>query len=240
MTDKKEYKESIDNERLELLIEIDSIMDKPLIILAFIWLGIIIVDFTTGLTTQLLILNYAIWAIFILDFLIGLIIAPIKSDYLKSNWIIGLSVILPAFGILRLFRAARLLRFSRFIRSVNLLRLLASMRRGISALKNILKSHGLGYIITITIILIFTGAAGMAYFESPEAVNQSGNPNATGLASYWDALWWTVMIMTTMGSQYWPVTVEGRTLGILLALYAFIFFGYIAANIASNFIKPIK
>ena len=240
MTDKKEYKESIDNERLELLIEIDSIMDKPLIILAFIWLGIIIVDFTTGLTTQLLILNYAIWAIFILDFLIGLIIAPIKSDYLKSNWIIGLSVILPAFGILRLFRAARLLRFSRFIRSVNLLRLLASMRRGISALKNILKSHGLGYIITITIILIFTGAAGMAYFESPEAVNQSGHPNATGLASYWDALWWTVMIMTTMGSQYWPVTVEGRTLGFLLALYAFIFFGYIAANIASNFIKPIK
>jgi voltage-gated potassium channel len=44
------------------------------------------------------------------------------------------------------------------------------------------------------------------------------------------------MIMTTMGSEYWPRTPEGRILGWLLSLYAFAVFGYITAMIASFFV----
>ena len=44
------------------------------------------------------------------------------------------------------------------------------------------------------------------------------------------------MTMTTMGSDYFPRTLEGRVLGWLLALYAFTVFGYITATIASLFI----
>jgi hypothetical protein len=44
------------------------------------------------------------------------------------------------------------------------------------------------------------------------------------------------MIMTTMGSAYWPVTLAGRILCWLLALYAFAIFGYITATIASFFL----
>jgi len=82
------------------------------------------------------------------------------------------------------------------------------------------------------------GAAGMAVFESPAALaselGAAAEPGA-GLASYGDALWWTAMIMTTMGSEYWPSTPEGRILGWLLSLYAFAVFGYITAMIASFF-----
>jgi len=42
-----------------------------------------------------------------------------------------------------------------------------------------------------------------------------GGPYSCG-----EALWWTAMIMTTMGSQYWPQTIEGRMLCVFLALYA--------------------
>jgi voltage-gated potassium channel len=56
------------------------------------------------------------------------------------------------------------------------------------------------------------------------------------ISSYGEAVWWTAMIMTTMGSEYWPRTVEGRTLGWLLAVYAFAIFGYITATIASYFV----
>ena len=51
-----------------------------------------------------------------------------------------------------------------------------------------------------------------------------------GLRSYWDAVWWTAMIMTTIGSDYWPKTTEGRLLALLLSVYAFSIFGYITAG----------
>jgi voltage-gated potassium channel len=40
------------------------------------------------------------------------------------------------------------------------------------------------------------------------------------------------MIMTTMGSEYWPQTPEGRVLTVFLALYAFAVFGYVTATLA--------
>jgi voltage-gated potassium channel len=57
-----------------------------------------------------------------------------------------------------------------------------------------------------------------------------------GLHSYGEALWWTAMMMTTMGSQYWPRSPEGRVLCVLLALYAFAVFGYVTAMVATMLI----
>ena len=57
-----------------------------------------------------------------------------------------------------------------------------------------------------------------------------------GLANYGEALWWTAMIMTTLGSEYWPQTAEGRLLCYFLALYAFAVFGYVTATVAAFFI----
>ncbi len=44
------------------------------------------------------------------------------------------------------------------------------------------------------------------------------------------------MIMTTMGSEYWPRTAEGRVLCLILSLYAFAVFGYVTATLASFFV----
>ena len=63
---------------------------------------------------------------------------------------------------------------------------------------------------------------------------ENGAPG--GLNSYGEALWWTAMVMTTMGSQYWPQTVEGRLLCFFLALYAFAVFGYVTAAFATFFV----
>jgi voltage-gated potassium channel len=45
------------------------------------------------------------------------------------------------------------------------------------------------------------------------------------------------MMLTTMGSDYFPRTTEGRIIAWLLALYAFAIFGYITATVASLIIK---
>ena len=55
--------------------------------------------------------------------------------------------------------------------------------------------------------------------------------------SYPDALWWTGMLLTTMGSEFWPKSAEGRILCFLLALYGFAVFGYITASFASFFVE---
>jgi hypothetical protein len=49
-------------------------------------------------------------------------------------------------------------------------------------------------------------------------------------------LWWTAMVMTTLGSEYWPKSTEGRMLGFLLAVYAFPVWGYITASLATFFV----
>ena len=58
----------------------------------------------------------------------------------------------------------------------------------------------------------------------------------SGFSSYGDALWWTAMLLATMGSQFWPVMAEGRILCFLLAMYGFAVFGYITATFASYFV----
>ena len=45
------------------------------------------------------------------------------------------------------------------------------------------------------------------------------------------------MMITTVGSEYWPQTVERRILCLGLALYAFAVFGYLAATLSSFFIE---
>ncbi len=57
-----------------------------------------------------------------------------------------------------------------------------------------------------------------------------------GLNNYGAALWWTAMLMTTMGSEYWPQTPEGRVLCFILSLYAFAVFGYVTATLATFFV----
>jgi voltage-gated potassium channel len=84
------------------------------------------------------------------------------------------------------------------------------------------------------------GAAAMYSFERPESLRTHGLIDAaagnSGLNSYGESLWWTAMMMATMGTEYWPKTVEGRILCFFLALYAFAIFGYITATIASYFL----
>jgi voltage-gated potassium channel len=220
----------LEQERWELLRQIDAMTDKPMTVLSFIWLGLLILDFTLGLSRLLLITSYVIWALFVLDFIIEFTIAPRKLDYLRRRWLTALSLLLPAFRVLRVVRALGVLRAARAARSVSLLRLITSLNRGMRAVSTTLGRRGIGYVVVLTAIVTFAGAAGMYLFERSVAQGD------VGLDTYGEAVWWTAMIMTTLGSEYWPKTAEGRILGWLLSVYALAIFGYITATIASYFI----
>ncbi|MDQ1276464.1 MAG: voltage-gated potassium channel [Euryarchaeota archaeon] len=221
-------KERLNEERIDLLSQINEIFDFPLLILSIIWLALIVVEFVYGLSSTLQTASIVIWGIFIADFFIELYIAPKKKAYFKENWFVALSLFLPALRILKIFRGFRLFKLSSFIRSFNLARILSSFNRSIRTVRKAVKQRGLQYVLLLTTLVTFIGAAGMYNFERP------------GLSSYWDSFWWTAMIMTTIGSDYWPKTVEGRILTFLLSVYAFAIFGYITAALASLLVGKEK
>jgi len=197
-----------------------------MITLGFVWLLLLILELTHRVTPFLEELGTVIWIAFIAEFILKLIYAPHKKRYLKRNWVSGLSLFLPALRIFRIFRAIRILRLASTMRSLRLVRLVTSFNRGMKALSRTMGRHGIGYVGLLTALVTLVGAAGMYAFES-EA------PQDEGLANFGTALWWTSMIMTTMGTDYSPKTAEGRILCLLLAIYAFSVFGYVTATLAS-------
>ncbi len=204
-----------------------------MLLLSAIWSLLLIVEFTSGLSPWLQTLNDVIWAAFVGQFIVEFGAAPNKRVYLRRRWITAVSLALPALRLLRLVRVARLARVARTARGVRLARLLSTINRGMRALALGFKHRGLGYLIVVTLLIAMTGAAGMYRFE----LDAPGGP---GFPDYGTALWWTAMLLTTMGSDYWPRTPEGRLLCLLLAVYAFAVFGYVTAAIAAYFVDRDK
>lgn len=219
--------EALKNERYELLRRLEDSLETPMLVLAFVWLALLVGELIWGESLMFEVLGTIIWVIFILDFAVAFVLAPHKIAYLKNNWLTALSLLVPALRLFRFSRVFRLFRLARMGRSLRLLRVVSSLNRGMRALGASLSRRGFGYVLALTVLVTFTGAAGMYTFE---------NAAPDGLKNYGEALWWTTMVLTTMGSQYWPLTIEGRVLCVFLALYAFAVFGYVTATLATFFI----
>ena len=208
-------------ERWKILDQLDEWLRAPMLVLSLAWLIIVLVELTRGTTELLAFFGTTIWIIFIAEFALRFVLAPEKRPFLRKNWLTAIALIVPA---LRLFRALAVLRAARALRGLRLVRIVGTANRSMNALKATLRRRGFGYVLGLTLIVLGLGAAGMMSFE-PGAFD-----------SYGHALWWTGMLITSIGSDYWPVTVEGRLLSALLALYGLAVFGYIAATFASFFI----
>lgn len=230
MSDKNLVERSVlDSERWAVLEQLEDWLETPMLVLGFVWLGLLVIELTGNLSPALEFIGLGIWAMFILDFALRLMLAPDKSDYLKANWLTALALLVPALRVFRIFRVLRVLRAARAARGLRLFRVLTSLNRGMRALRHTMRRRGVGYVIVLTIVVILIGAAGMYAFEN-------NLPNGEGLKSYGESLWWTAMLLTSLGSGYWPQTPEGRVLCFLLALYGFAVFGYVTATIATFFI----
>jgi len=219
--------EVLEVERLELLSRVEDWLETPMVVLGFVWLALLIAEFVWGTSSLFETLGTLIWIVFILDFILKLTLAPRKRLYLRRNWLTLIALFVPALRVFRIARAVRVLRLARTARGLRLVRVVTSLNRGMRALSATMGRRGAGYVVVLTLIVTFAGAAGMYAFEQ----SVTG-----GLESYGSALWWTAMIMLTLGSEYWPQTAEGRILCILLSLYAFGIFGYVTAVLASFFV----
>jgi voltage-gated potassium channel len=216
--------------RWRLLVTIVAAVEPLMALLGLVWLLLLVIDFAGRRTGATALATNVIWGVFIADFVAEFTVAPRKWLYLKRHWIVALSLALPALGIARFIRITRVARAARSVRGVRLLRTLTSLNRAMASLRATLRRRGFGYVCALTVLVSLAGAAAMYAFEN-------GVNDPAGIHDFPTALWWTAMIMTTMGSAYWPQTAEGRVLCVLLALYAFTMFGYVTAALATVFLN---
>lgn len=219
--------QTLERQRNESLEQLEGWLEIPMIVLGFGWLALLVVEFTSGLSRFLEVAGRLIWLIFIIEFALRLTLAPRKIPFVRRNWLTVIALLIPALRVFRIFQAIRILRLARVARGVRLVRVVTSINRGMSALGAAMERRGLGYAVALTAIVTLAGAAGMYAFEKDVP---------GGLDSYGVALWWTAMLLTSIASEYWPKTGEGRLLCLLLSVYGFAVFGYMTASLASFFI----
>jgi voltage-gated potassium channel len=225
MSDVEREKEKRERrEQYWVLAEIEEWLETPMFVLSILWVVLLAVELAWEAHPWVLNTVTAIWVMFLVEFALKFVIAPNRLRFLKNNWLSVFALMIPALRVFRLARVVHLLRVGRAVRGLTLARVLTAFNRGLRSLKANMGKFAFGYVVALTMLVTLLGAAGIFAFER----QVDG-----GIQSFGDALWFTAMLMTTSGSDYWPKTAEGRILCFLLALYAFAIFGYVTATLAT-------
>ena len=126
-------------------------------LLGLLWLVLIIIDLTTGLSSLLQTISTGIWVLFVLDFGLKFTLAPQKIPFLWANVITLISLAIPALRFVRLARSLTLLRSVRAMRGVRLVRLIGSANRGLRSLSRSFGRRGFGYVLLTTLLVTLLG-----------------------------------------------------------------------------------
>jgi voltage-gated potassium channel len=212
-----------------ILLTLEKKLELPMLCLSFIWLCLLIAELVYGTNPVLHGLGTSIWIIFVLYLSMRLVTVADRRAFLKRNWLFVLAIlasVLRFFPFLQPFPAARALTATF---GMQVVWIFASADQGMRSIRRALGRRGAGYALALTLVVIFTGAAGMLFFER-------GSDDPRSLHTYAKALWWTAMQMTNIGSAYSPMTTGGRILCLGISVYAAAMFGYLTAILATMFI----
>lgn len=172
--------------------------------------------------------QFAIWAVFVIAFIVELAAAPSKREYLLNHWLVLLSLIFPLFRAFRVVRAVRFLRAHRALRALTLGRVLGATNRVRRVLAEFSAVSQFGYLVALTVLVTITAAGGALYFER-------NDPDAQ-LRNFGDALWWASTLVTTVNAQIEVHSAEARVLSLLLRVYGVSIIGYLTARLAAFFL----
>lgn len=193
----------------------ERVAERPLIVLALLFLGVLILPALRTLSptekTVLDVMDWAIWAIFIMDYLIRIFLAKHRWKYIRTHPIQFLIVALPFFQPLRLLR---LLPLSAYFIS---------------------RTRGKFENRIFTFVAFATVSVGIPAFIAMFEVEHKAK-GAT-IRSLGDSLWWLFSTLTSVGyGDRYPVTTTGRVIAVFVMVTGVSLVGLLTAAVASIFI----
>lgn len=191
--------------------------ENALTVLALIYLAAFsfpafVTEISLSTQNRLDIVQWATWALFALDLVIGIWKSDDKKAYLKAHPLEILTVALP------------------FLRPLRLLRVVS-----FGAL--VIQKVAVGKQIAIT-FKVFLFSILIAYIAAVQiTITERDVPNSN-IKSFGDGLWWAVTTVTTVGyGDRFPTTSVGRVLAVGLMLVGISLMGVITASVAAWFVK---
>ncbi|MBE4719553.1 potassium channel family protein [Pseudarthrobacter sp. AB1] len=187
----------------------------PLTAAALIFLAAYSVQVITNTESLLVeILIWVTWAVFVLDYVVNLALAPQRGRWFVRNLHELAIVALPALRPLRLLRLVTLLR--------------AMHRVG----GNALRGRVLTYVLGAAALLIYVGALAVLDVEE--------NAVGSNLTTFGDAIWCALTTITTVGyGDHYPVTVLGRCVAAGLMIGGVAVLGVVTASVASWMVQTV-
>jgi voltage-gated potassium channel len=131
---------------------------------------------------------------------------------------------IPGIAALRLGRAGRIVRILRVLRG------LRSTRQLITSLLHLRAASTFFAVGLVALVVLVFSSAAVLQFETGPTANIRGPE---------DAIWWAFSTITTVGyGDRYPVTTEGRLIGMLLMTVGVGLFATFSGFIASWFLAP--
>jgi voltage-gated potassium channel len=199
-------------------------VDIPLIVITILWLPVLIFPLITpvhgAVAETFAVIDYLVWALFVLEYAVKLYLSPSRSHYFKTHLLDLLIVAVPFFRPARMARLARLARLGR----VGVV-----LSRGIGRAKGVMSHRGLHFVL-LTVALVIFACAGLA------TVAERSAPDSN-IHNFGNALRWSVVTVTTVGyGDHYPVTAFGQGVAVILMLVGIGLIGILTATVASYFV----
>lgn len=190
--------------------------------IVYVALGFALDDPTRGDRQPLIVLETALTVIFIAEFASRLFATRDRRAYLGGHWI----------DLLALIPVARGLRVARLLRVLRLTRFFAGTYRSVMRAERMKGAEG------ITLVVVAWTAVTVICCVAFYAVEADVNPN---LRSPFDALWWGLTTLSTVGyGDITPTTPEGRLVASALMLLGIGLFGALTAIATSTLFSSSK
>ncbi|HFI0120897.1 TPA: potassium channel family protein [Streptococcus suis] len=198
----------------------DPRYDKGMTYLAIVYVFLIVLelmDASIASSNGYNILDWLLWFIFVCDYFANLYYSEDRVEYIQSH-VLELIAIIPfdsVFSFLRLGRLARLFRL------VKVARIFALSNRFWDTVNRLLHTNSLSKVLLLNISAVLTASVLLSVIEGQ---------------SFFDAVWWSIVTMTTVGyGDIVPQDTISKIIAILLMLVGICTFGMVTSTITRFF-----